>query len=241
MNKIFALLLVLSVQPALAGSGTIGMTPGSGAAAATTTDGSNNIYWRNTLWDYAAGANGVAVNSSHSLQTSLASSYFDTSAGSSTVNTMRVTMDQSQLAAQLTTATTMSSGYQLVGFPTDQPVSNMVQAQSNGTTSSRVVAASSTNATSLKASAGNAFNIDLFNTAAYTVFVKFYNKASAPTVGTDTPVWTLPIVQGTSYSRTFPFGKSFSTGIAYAITKLQADSDTTAVVAGDVTGAIDWK
>jgi len=82
--------------------------------------------------------------------------------------------------------------------------------------------------------------IDVFNTATYAVFLKFYNKASSPTVGTDTPVWTIPVSAGGGYSTEFMRGKYFSTGIAYAITKLQADNDTTAVVAGDLTGSIDW-
>ena len=113
-------------------------------------------------------------------------------------------------------------------------------ATASGVTPSRVVAAASTNATSLKASAGQVYEIDVFNPAAYTVFLKFYNKASAPTVGTDTPVWTIPIQAGGGYSRSFYEGRAFSTGIAYAITKLQADSDTTVVVAGDLTGSIGW-
>jgi hypothetical protein len=83
-------------------------------------------------------------------------------------------------------------------------------------------------------------NLDVFNVAAYDVFMKFYNKATAPVAGTDIPVWTIPLKAGTGFSRSFAGGKSFATGIGYAITKLQADSDTTAVVAGDVTGAIDW-
>lgn len=114
------------------------------------------------------------------------------------------------------------------------------KATANGATSSRVNAAASTNATSLKGSAGNLINLDVFNVAAYDVFLKFYNKASAPTVGTDTPVWTIPIKAGTGYAKMFVLGKSFATGLAYAITKLQADSDTTVVVAGDLTGSIDW-
>jgi hypothetical protein len=107
-------------------------------------------------------------------------------------------------------------------------------------TGSRVVAAASTNATNLKASAGSIAEVDLYNVAAYTVFVKFYNKASSPTVGTDTPVWTVPIAAGGGYSKSFVRGKAFSTGISYAITKLQADSDTTAVAAGDVTGSLEY-
>jgi hypothetical protein len=115
-----------------------------------------------------------------------------------------------------------------------------VSATANGATPSRINAAASTNATSLKASAGQIYSIDVYNPAAYTVFLKLYNKASAPTVGTDTPVMTIPVAAGGGYSKTWPMGFPFSTGIAYAITKLQADSDTTVVVAGDLTGNAIW-
>src|SRR6516162_4224228 len=80
-------------------------------------------------------------------------------------------------------------------------------AASNGLTSSRVAAAATTNATSLKASAGEMARIDVFNTATYAVFLKFYNKASSPTVGTDTPVWTIPVSAGGGYSTEFMRGK----------------------------------
>lgn len=113
-------------------------------------------------------------------------------------------------------------------------------ATASGVTASRINAAASTNATSLKASAGQLYTIDVFNAAAYNVFLKLYNKASAPTVGTDTPVMTIPIQAGGGYSKTWPSGLPFATGIAYAITKLQADSDTTVVAAGDLTGNTTW-
>ena len=116
----------------------------------------------------------------------------------------------------------------------------MQAATVSNATYSRVVSGASTNATNLKASAGGIAAIDLFNVAAYTVFLKLYNKASAPTVGTDIPVWTIPIQAGGGFSREFLQGEYFATGIAYAMTKLQADSDTTALAAGDVTGRIKW-
>lgn len=114
------------------------------------------------------------------------------------------------------------------------------QAAVNGATASRINAAASTNATSLKASAGNIYGIHVYNVAAYDVFLKIYAKASAPTVGTDTPVWTIPVKAGGGFSANFPLGTPVPTGIAYAITKLQADSDTTVVVAGDLTGRMTW-
>lgn len=113
-------------------------------------------------------------------------------------------------------------------------------ATGNTLTASRINAAASTNATNLKASAGQISSIDVYNPAAYAVFLKIYNKASSPTVGTDTPVMTIPVSAGGGYSKTWTFGFPLGTGISYAITKLQADSDTTVVVAGDLTGNILW-
>ena len=127
-----------------------------------------------------------------------------------------------------------------VAIASDQTVIIKGTTTSSGLTNSRVVSAATTNATSLKASAGNVFSIRVFNVAAYDVYLKLYNKASAPTVGTDTPIWTIPLKTGTGYSEHFHLGLNFSTGIAYAITKLQADTDTTAVAASDVTGTIGW-
>ena len=66
-------------------------------------------------------------------------------------------------------------------------------------------------------------------------YVKLYNKASAPTVGTDVPVLTIPVPAGGPVN--LPFGATghrFATGIALAITANAADSDTTAVGASEV-------
>jgi hypothetical protein len=98
----------------------------------------------------------------------------------------------------------------------------------------RVLAAASTNATSVKASTGQLFGYYIFNASASTKYVKLYNKASAPTVGTDTPVITLPIPKEAGANVEFVNGIAFATGIALAITGALADADTTAVVANDV-------
>lgn len=115
-----------------------------------------------------------------------------------------------------------------------------VSATANGATASRILATASNNLTNLKASAGQLYTIDVFNVAAYNVFLKLYNKASAPVVASDTPIMTIPIQAGGGYSKTWPMGLPFATGIAYAIVKLQADTDNTNVVAGDLTGNIVW-
>ena len=98
-----------------------------------------------------------------------------------------------------------------------------------------VNSAASTNALSAKTSAGMLYGLTCSNIGAAVAFVKFYNKASSPTVGTDTPVITIPVPAGSVISLNFgALGRRFATGIALAITNLAADSDTTAVAAGQV-------
>jgi hypothetical protein len=102
-------------------------------------------------------------------------------------------------------------------------------------TASAVNSAATTNATSIKASAGTVFSITASNTGAAAAFVKFYNLATAPTVGTSTPIITLSIPASGTVNVPFgQFGYRFSTGIALAITNLAPDTDTTAVAAAQV-------
>lgn len=158
--------------------------------------------------------------------------------GTGTVSTIDALMAQINSNGQKTSANSAP-----VVLASDQPAiptTTSVTASSNNLTNTRIVSAATTNATNLKASAGQIYTIDLFNSAAYTVFLKLYNKASAPTVGTDTPAWTIPIPAGSGYSKTFYFGLTQGTGISYAITKNIGDSDTTAVAASDLTGLISW-
>lgn len=121
--------------------------------------------------------------------------------------------------------------------PTASDIALVVSQSPNVAVSSTsaVNSAATTNATSIKASSGAVFSISASNTGAAAAFVKFYNKASAPTVGTDVPIITLTIPAGGSVSLPFgQFGLRFSTGIAMAITNLAADTDTTAVAASQV-------
>lgn len=147
-------------------------------------------------------------------------------AGAADANTLRMTMDTNQ-----------------IGNLGPQDAAHSVSttpANTSDVTKSRVNSAASTNATVLKASAGLTRKIQLFNNAAYTVYFKFYDKATTPTVGTDVPSCTIPIPAGTGFFDGGSTPSPFTAGISYAITKLQADTDTTAVAAGDVTGKIEW-
>lgn len=78
--------------------------------------------------------------------------------------------------------------------------------------------AASGNPAFLKGSAGNLMQFWGQNGAAIT-YLQVYNKATAPTIGTDTPIITYPVAANAFFSHTFPDdGLYFATGIAYAFT-----------------------
>lgn len=107
----------------------------------------------------------------------------------------------------------------------------------NGTTPYKLISLASTNAISVKASGGNLYSIVAIGLTSTVRYLKFYNKASAPTVGIDTPIMTIPVpanLQGAGISIPFSMGVNFSSGIAIAITSGVADTDTGIIGAGDV-------
>lgn len=111
-------------------------------------------------------------------------------------------------------------------------------ATAGGITPAKYISAATTNATSVKASAGKIHSIIAINTVGNIRYLKLYNRASAPTVGTDVPIHTIPIpanVSGAGVAISFgDIGLAFSTGIAFAITANVADNDATAIGANDV-------
>lgn len=109
------------------------------------------------------------------------------------------------------------------------------------TTTTRIQSAATTNATNLKASGTIVGCIAVQNNGASAAYLKLYNKATAPTVGTDTPHATFLIPAGGCLPTIEPAASlSFNTGLGYAITGGPADTDTTAVAANQVTGFMAW-
>lgn len=103
-----------------------------------------------------------------------------------------------------------------------------------GATPYRLVSAASTNATSVKASAGQIYSITAMNTNAAVRYLKLYNLATAPTVGTSTPVQVYALPPSGGLTLSFPVGMAFSTGIALATTTGAPDTDTGAVAANEI-------
>lgn len=102
----------------------------------------------------------------------------------------------------------------------------------NSLTAYSLTSAASTNAAAIKTSAGNLFELTVSNPTATPIYVKFFNKASAPTVG-DVPILTIPVAATSTVVYEFgAWGKRFATGIAIAATGGILATDTANAVAG---------
>lgn len=138
------------------------------------------------------------------------------------VVTMWVTSGNSYVALD----TPLPAGANSIGTVISQPVTS---AQSPYL----LVTAASTNANFIKSTSGCLYELTVSNVTATAIFVKLYNKASAPTVGTDVPIVTLSVPANTTLPVEFgALGKRFSTGIAIAATAAAPATDTAVAVAG---------
>lgn len=142
-----------------------------------------------------------------------------------------VTVGQSIAASLQTTATITSiqAGTNVIGKV------NISAQTAGGATSFTLLSAASTNATVVKASAGVLYMLTATNNSASIAFLKMYNKATAPTVGTDVPVLTFLLSANGGIAVPIPAtGVTFATGIGYALTGLATTADTTAVALSQV-------
>lgn len=100
-----------------------------------------------------------------------------------------------------------------------------------------LAAAASTNATLVKATQGRVYGIRGHNANAAVRYLKLYDKATAPTVGTDTPRATYALKASDTFTINWSdLGLKFTNGIGFALTVNGADTDTTALTANDIVG-----
>ena len=129
-----------------------------------------------------------------------------------------------------------------------QPVSGTVTATVTAGTVNPVVpatpyfvnSAATTNGALILTGTSNVSSFYATNEGASVAYVKLYNKATAPTVGTDVPEMIIPIpaaassVPGVANPNIGFHGFRFALGLGIAITRNAVFSDTTAVGAGEV-------
>jgi len=214
-------------EPGLAAWVAISATPAAGGASVTSL---SNQSVANAYEIYAPGALAVRLRAT-ALTT-----------GPVTVRAIPVAMMQDVAPAvaggAIDVNSVSSSSNKLIG---DVAVSPRATSAGLATVARLASAAATTNAASVKTSAGRLYKLRGYNASTSARYLKLYNKASAPTVGTDVPIVTLPLKPSDIFDfDLIPIGEYFSTGIAYALTTGAADTDTGALTAADVVGLAFW-
>lgn len=95
----------------------------------------------------------------------------------------------------------------------------------------------------VKASAGQLYHMTVINTNAAVRYLHLYNKASAPTLSTDTPIYTIPIAGGSNGREVdlSEYGLQFTTGIAWSYTTDDNTIPTTAGTSGELHASFAYK
>lgn len=99
------------------------------------------------------------------------------------------------------------------------------------------LSAASTNSTLVSAGWHTVTSLTVINTTATIYYLKLYDKATAPTCGTDTPVQNYPIPASTAGNGvTLPLGPGlgFITGIGFCLVGGVAANDTSVAATGIV-------
>lgn len=178
---------------------------------------------------------------------------FNNTVGANSVHSEAVTLVRSSDNSEIGTAG-QPLRFDPVGTTT-QPVSiasgsiantgfNVTPATSGGTSAYHAVAAASNNAASVKGSAGQVYGWSIYNNAAYPVYVKLYNKATAPAPATDNAllIKVIGIQAGTESNYFNPCGiAGFSSGIGIAAVKDITDTGNTSLAANDCLIELDYK
>lgn len=119
-------------------------------------------------------------------------------------------------------------------------------ATTGGWTANHLVAANSNNSTNLKASAGIVHAVQGYGIGSAPAYIKLYDKATAPTCGTDTPIKVImipaaPTAANGSGALPIPLDIQFSNGIGFCVVTGIANNDNTSVAAATFLVEIDWK
>lgn len=206
-----------------------------------------------TLFDPVGGGSGGTFNASVLRSVNVYARYFRlrlttaTTAGTTTIvvqGSQSATAPPSpsqQVVASGTVTANIGTGSLAAGTNAIGDVGLQGRANATGAMSTaKILAAASTNATLIKASAGRVFGWQLTNTTAAVKVVRLYNLTVAPTVGTSVPAYVIVIPANGTVTASFPVGIAHATGISYSITNAIADLDATVTAANDVLGAIYW-
>jgi hypothetical protein len=217
MRKIALLLIGLSLAaPAFAADNAVIVTPGVGVTIKSKDIGAGVQMTQHLICDASTPAQCVAVNASGQI------TEVNSAAILSAVNSP------------------IPAGTALIGNVGLNAVT------SGGWTPNHLVAAASNNSTNLKASAGIIHAVQGYGVGSAPAYIKLFDKASAPTCGTDVPVKVIMIPAAATAANGAGavnniIDVQFSTGIGFCVVTGIANNDNTAVAAATFLVEIDWK
>lgn len=108
---------------------------------------------------------------------------------------------------------------------------------SGGASYSNIIAPATPAVTNAKTSAGNVYGVVAFNVLATPVYIKFFDTAGAPTLGTTSANWQFMIpgnTGGAGFVITLPVPRSCANAIRYAVTGGIALNDNTSITGSSV-------
>ena len=105
---------------------------------------------------------------------------------------------------------------------------------SGGASKYYLTSAATTNGNNVKASAGQVYGFAATNSNTSNRYLRFYNSASAPTVGTTATFMGFMLPGSGGIAISFPLAIDMTTGIGISLTTGAADTDTGAVAADEI-------
>jgi hypothetical protein len=153
------------------------------------------------------------------------------------------TIDQ---GAHKTPVTVMcdASGTHFAGVNSGALQTTQTPVASGGLSHSRFLTIASTNLGVAKAGMGQFYGYVISNDTANKLYLKLFDKAANPVLGTDSPFTTIVIPgnsNGATGAQEFVNGVALTNGLAYAVTGAIADADTTPVAANAANITLLWK
>lgn len=177
--------------------------------------------------------------------TQLGGTAIDTNSGVKSAGTQRVVIatDQPSLTNALPVTQSGTWTVQIGNTPNTTPIltSNTASA-AGGSSVSSFLSTAAVQATNVKASAGTIYSLEFFNTGTTPVFLRLYDKATAP-LTSDTPIWRGAVpgnAGGAGFVVRFGVGLKTTTGIGFRCTGAVADNDATILVANGVLGNVEF-
>lgn len=111
----------------------------------------------------------------------------------------------------------------------------LVPTGAGGSTPYYLTSAASTNLTAVKASAGKLYSFEVTNTNAAVRYIRFYNKASAPVIASDSALIVAGYAVPGNGGIVVPVAnRAFSTGIAFSLSTSASDTGGGSVAADEL-------